>query len=223
LEKVQPDLHASVFVLLVDAKAQNHVNALSKLAQLGDQGKPALPVIFHQIRTCQEQLESRARWDQSTLIAVIVKNMEVLPKIAPEEPQVVKTLIELTKFATRQQVVLQRRSHWATTQFPFRGEAVQLLGEIGEGRTEHRKQIIPPLVTVLKDQVQETKSDNEQQALGAIAAVEQTGEALLKCGPDAKQPLSKEVLPRLKDLQFHKSAEVRKVAEQLRKKIEEVE
>src|SRR5262249_62096092 len=89
LEKGHPDLHGSVFVLLVDANAENHVRALSKLARLGDQGKPAVSVIFHRIKTCQEQLDSGSRWDQSTLIAVIVKKMEVLPKIAPEEPQVV--------------------------------------------------------------------------------------------------------------------------------------
>jgi hypothetical protein len=52
-------------------------------------------------------------------------------------------------------------------------------------------------------------------------AVEEIGNTLLKCGPDAKPILAKEVVPQLKELQFHKSDAVRKRAEQLRKKIED--
>jgi hypothetical protein len=57
--------------------------------------------------------------------------------------------------------------------------------------------------------------------LNAISWVEHTGNTLVKCGEEAKQTLTKEVLPRLKDLQFHKSDNVRKTAEALRKKIED--
>jgi HEAT repeat protein len=224
LEKIHPDLHATVFVLIVDEKADNHIAALTKLGLLGDQGKPAVPVVLHQIKTRQEQLTSdAARRNQHALVQVIIKNMETLPKIAPEDPQVVKTLIELTKFTTQRAFEVQRKRHWVTTPTPFRGDAVRLLGDVAEKQLDHRKQIAPVLVTVLKEETQQTKSANENQVLVAIEEVAHTGEALLKCGPDAKQSLTKEVLPRLKDLQFHKSEKVRTVAEQLRKKIEEAE
>jgi hypothetical protein len=76
-------------------------------------------------------------------------------------------------------------------------------------------------VTVLNDACKQTKAEQDGEALQGLAAVEGATDALLKCGPDAKEPLSKDALPRLKDLQFHKSAKVREVADKLRKKIEE--
>jgi hypothetical protein len=98
---------------------------------------------------------------------------------------------------------------------------LDLLGELAEGQPEYRKQIIPPVVAILKEAVQRTNAPNEFETLAAIAEVDQAGNALLKCGAQAKQTLSKEVVPRLKDLQFHKSDDVRKTAENLRKKIED--
>jgi hypothetical protein len=212
LEKVAPDLHEPVFVLLVDNAANNHLQALTKLGLLGDQGKPAVPVVFHQIKKCQEQLEDRAApWDQQTLIEVITKNLETLPKIAPEDRQVVKTVTDLTRFETQRPV----------RQTPFRDAGVRLLGELGEGHAEHRKQIVPTLANLLKEAAQQTNSAVERVALSAIEEVDHIGNALIRCGPEAKQALSKEVLPRLKELQFHRSAAVRRTAEQLRQKIEE--
>ena len=52
-------------------------------------------------------------------------------------------------------------------------------------------------------------------------SVEEIGDTLLKCGPDAKDTLTKEVLPQLKELKFNKSDAVRKRAEELAKKIED--
>jgi hypothetical protein len=147
--------------------------------------------------------------------------METLTKVAPEDPQVVKTIIDLRKFTTPNQLLLTRRGFRQITTTPFRDESVQLLGEIAEGQPQHRKQIIPPLVSALKESVQGTKAAHEQLVLQAIQEVEETGTALLKCGRDAKQALTKEVLPRLLELKFHPSDSVRTTANQLRMKIED--
>src|SRR5207249_5518063 len=111
LEKVHPDLHQSVFVLLVDDKAGNHRQAITKLALLGELGKPAVPVVFHQIRKCQEQLSNvQSRWGQPTLVTVITDHMKMLPKIAAEDPQVVKMMIDLTRFATPEPLFVRTKS-----------------------------------------------------------------------------------------------------------------
>jgi hypothetical protein len=218
LEKVHPDLHQSVFVLLIDDKANNHKQALEKLSRLREEGKPAVPVLLHQIKRCQDQLLSgQSAWNSRTLVEVTALDLETMCKVAPEDPQAVKTVIDLTSFTLQHQVVL--RNGQAGTK-PFRQEGTRLLGEIAEGQPELRKQVIPPLVSVLKEAVQETNATPEFQVLAAIQEVDLAGAALLKCGPEAKDALVKEVLPRLKDLQFHKSAEVRKKAEELRGKIE---
>ncbi len=212
LEKVQPDLHRPVFVFLVDEAAANHLKEIGKLALLGDQGKPAVPVVFHQIKRCQEQLEESVskgggRWGSQTLVQVITAHMQTLTKIASDDPQVVKTLIDLTKYSNR----------FLPT--PFRPQGVELLGGLGESQPAYRKQIVPVLVAVLKEAVEHTKSDTDRDVLESITEVERTGEALLKCGTEAQQSLKTAVVPRLKDLEFHRSDLVRKKAEALRSKI----
>src|SRR5262249_6187646 len=115
----------------------------------------------------------------------------------------------------------QRRRNVVETTTPFRGDGLNLLGELAESHPDFRKQIIPPVVTLLKDAVQHTNDPNESRVLESISWVEHTGNTLLKCGDDAKQILSKEVTSCLRDLQFNKSENVRKTAETLRKKIED--
>ena len=74
---------------------------------------------------------------------------------------------------------------------------------------------------MLSEASKQTESKDDNEVLTGLATVEEAGNALLKCGPEAKTTLSNEVLPRLKDLQFHKSAQVRQAAEKLRKQIED--
>jgi len=222
LEKVNPDLQQPVFVLVVDEKAANHEQALAKLGSLADQGKPALPVLLHEIKVCTEQLTGpNARWGQSTLIKVITRAMVALVKTAPDDPHAVKALIDLSKLTTQTRFRVRVKDRSIVTEKPFRHSALTLLGEVAENQPEQRKKIIPPLTAALKEAAQQTSSTNANAILDAIAQVEFAGDALIKCGPEAKKTLEKEVLPRLKDLQFNKSDQVRQTAEALRKKIEE--
>src|SRR5262249_44527796 len=151
----------------------NHRQAILKLGLLADQGKPAVPVVFHQIKKCQEQLAGGpSRWNEPTLVEVITDHMKTLPKIAPEDPQVVKTIIELAKFTTPRPLFINTGLGFRQTKTPFRHEAVPLLGELAEGVAGHQKQIVPPLVALLKEAVQRTGSDQEFEVLGAIHEVE---------------------------------------------------
>jgi hypothetical protein len=102
---------------------------------------------------------------------------------------------------------------------PFRNDGVMLLGELAEAQPPHRKQIVPALMSFLKETVQLTNAEQEAVTLAALHEVELAGNALLRCGAEGKEALNKEALPRLKDLQFHKSEHVRNAAEQLQQKI----
>lgn len=221
LEKVNPEIHKPVFILIVDEKADKHLEALHKLSLLGEQGKPATTVVLHEIKRCRELFnDPQARWGLARLIQVTEESMKTLPKIAADDPQALKTIIDLTKF-TMVPVVVPTRRRFIQTTAPFRANGLTLLGELAEGQPDFRKQIIPPVVALLKEAVQQTNASNENEILNAIAWVDHTSKTLLKCGDEAKQTLTKEVLPRLKDLGFHKSDNVRKTAEALRKKIED--
>jgi hypothetical protein len=148
LEKIDPDLQKPIFVLLIDGQAANHIQALGKLDELGDKGRAGVPVVVHQIDKCtsqlNEQIEGRfgrggTAWGSLTLFEVIERNMLTLTKIGPEEPQTVKTLTSLAKFQTQQPVFFSRRAgkEFVQSHFPFRPEAVALLGDVAEKRPEH--------------------------------------------------------------------------------------
>jgi hypothetical protein len=219
LEKVHPDLQRSVFVLLVDDNAENHVRAFAKLGQLGEAGNPAVPIILFIIRTHLEHLTNLdERWDY-TRAQLVASCMEVLPRIAPEDPEVVKVLIGLTKMDSPGGVQVMRKGG-RIDQLTFRQYAIELLGTIAESHPKHRKQIVPPLVAVLKEAVERTNDADDYKVQAATAEMSQVGNTLVKCGADAKESLEKEALPRLKELKFHRSELVRKTAEQLREKIE---
>lgn len=220
LEPVDAELHKSVFVLIVDEKAANHLDALRKLALLGEQGKPATPIVLYEIKRCQDLLnDPAARWGQNTLLAVTAASMRTLPKIAAEDPKALKAIIDLSKLSGEFLTLTKRR---ISTKTPFREEGLALLGGLAEEQPAFRKQIIPPVVGILKEGVQRTSSSNEYEVLAGIAEVEDAGHTLLKCGEEARPLVAKEVMPRLKELQFHKSDKVRKTAEELRKKIEDL-
>jgi hypothetical protein len=224
LEKVQPELHQSVFVLLVDEKAANHQQALTKLGLLAEQGAPAVPVLLHRIKVCQEQLTAaRSNWERPTLQTIIGLLMRTVAKVGPEEPQVLRAVIDLTRFTSDQAFRVETEKSVRLTKTPFREEGVQLLGELGEGQPAQRKQIIPTLTGLLKESVQQTNADHEGPVLIAAQDVSLTTDALLRCGPEAKEVLTKEALPRLKELQFHRSDAVRKAAEAARRKIEDAQ
>jgi HEAT repeat protein len=222
LEAINPDLHQPVFVLVVDDKAANHLQAITKLGLLGDQAKPALPVVLHQIKKCEEQLIStRSGWAQPTLITVTLDLIKALPKIAPEDPSVLRTMLEATKFSMPRDVFIQTRSHVRVTRTPFRDEGIQLLGDLVEAAPNHQKQVVPQLLPLLKEAVQRTTSTQDQEVLQAIQEVDEIVTALLKCGEQARTALTREVAPRLRDLQFHRSDRVRSTAEALSKRVQE--
>jgi hypothetical protein len=225
LEKVNPELYKPIFVLLVDEQAVNHRAALTTLAALGEQGKPATPIVLHEISRCRALFaDPSARWGLNALIQVTNDSMKTLPKIAADDLQALSAIIDLTKLSLPNPTQIRTkkgRFGVTITTSPFREDGLELLGGLAEGHPYFRKQIIPPVVAILKESAQHTNAPNEYEVLAAIAAIDQAGDTLLKCGAEAKQTLTKEVIPQLKDLKFHKSENVRKTAANLRKKIED--
>jgi len=210
LEKVNPELYDPVFTLLVDGQAANHRKAIAKLRNLGDKAKPAVPVMIYQIQKCGKDLSDvltrKGRgWDIQTLIQVIADHLVVLTAIGPESPQVVAIIADTTRVNLGERFKRNPQLYK-----PFRSLGIGLLGNVGEKRPEHRKTIIPVLVEFLEESMNPLD----------LASVDLTSSALLRCGDEAKEALTKKVAPLLKELEFHNDANVRSTAKSLLTKIE---
>jgi hypothetical protein len=219
LEKIAPDLREPVFLLLVDNKAENHQRALLKLTSLADRARPAEPVVFHQTAVYGEEMTANRY--RSPAPQLILYAMQALAKMAPDDPQVVKSLGDLANLSLTEPVLIQSGGN-VRTNTPFRGEGLRLLGEVGEARPEQRKQIVPLLVLFLRGASGRTAAEEDSEVLNAIREVESVVNALIKCGPEAKQALGTEALPRLKELKFHRSEDVRRSAGELSRKVEDL-
>ena len=222
LERVHPQIQKPVFVLLVDEAAANHQKALTDIGQLGSQGKAAIPVLVNEIKRCQELLtQPGARWGQQTLLQVTNQTLRTLAKIGPEDPITVKTVVDLTTFALppRTRVFDGRRLFTSAEAVSSCWSALawRTCGKTGAAQ----KLIMPPVVALLKAEVQSANGKDEFTLVDVIKTIEEIGNTLLKCGPEAKPILAAEVVPQLKELQFHKSEAVRNTASALRKKIED--
>jgi hypothetical protein len=235
LEKVAPDLYEPVFTLVVDGQAASHRKAIAALREQGPKAKAAIPVLLFQLQKHREDITDsvegrrtafgsggfrlppgsslRMGWASNTLFEVITDQMTALPQIAPEDPEVLQAVIRTTRVSFTRQLFLPTGGSTTT---PFRGIGVGLLGELAAKRPEHRKQIIPELVTILEETVQGLNAGD----LRKLAEVGVVSQSLMKCGPDAKDTLTKKVIPQLKELEFHKDAAVRAAAKGLRKRIE---
>jgi hypothetical protein len=224
LEKVAPELYEPVFTLVVDGQAANHLKAIGTLRGNGTKAKPAVPVLLHQIQKCQADLSNQLNngfgggWQAETLVQVITKHLTTLSEVTPEDPEVVKTIIGTAKLSIGHPILVDNINGLTNT--PFRSTGIILLGKLAGKRPEHRKTIIPELVTMLEKSVARINQAQDLNPVNVLADVEFVGDALLKCGPEVKETLRKSVLPRLKDLEFHKDAPVRSAAKELRKRIE---
>jgi hypothetical protein len=229
LEKVAPELHEPIFTLVVDGQAVNHIKAIAELRKQGANAQPAVPVILHQIRKCQDELRAQADrrfagggWGAPTLFQVISHLLFALPRVAPEDPEVLQAIIRTTKTSS-DQPGSPRKDRVETTIGPFSLTGIHLLGELAAKKPVHRKQIIPEMLVMLKESVQRVNQESSGQQLPLLrdlALVRVVSNALLQCGPDAKETLAKEVMPQLKDLEFHKDAKVRATVKDLRTRIE---
>jgi hypothetical protein len=159
------------------------------------------------------------------MTVLIACSMEVLPKVAAEDPQAVQYIIDLTKLRTAEAVSPRRLRAFTplaplqSTRTPFREDGERLLAGLAETHPEHRKQVLAALVDVLNDEVRETKSVDEPYLSPAIAQLESATNALLMCGPEGRSAVTRTAVPVLEDLQFHKSEYVRKAAKRIRQKI----
>jgi hypothetical protein len=219
LEKVHPELQRPVLVFIVDNKAENHIEALTKIRLLGEDGQPAFPVVLFEIKRGLVQLLSgQQTLNQPTLIQVVLHSMEVLPEIAPEDLESLKTLITLTRLRTNHEIWVNQIGRSTST--PFRDKAVELLGNVAEAQPKFRKQIIAALMAVLKEAMERTNDSEERKVIVAANEISVAGNALLKCGIEGREALENEAAPRLKQLKLHQSDQVRKIAETLQKKTE---
>ena len=112
IEKVAPELHDAVFTLVVDGQAVNHRKAIAALSIQGTKAKCTLPVMLHQIQKCQKDLKNQVEgrfgkkgfessaWGSPTLvIGLSTDYLVTLPEIAPEEPDVVKAIVQTTRIS----------------------------------------------------------------------------------------------------------------------------
>jgi hypothetical protein len=210
LENVCPDLKEPVFILLIDNQAANHIKAINTLTNLGEQAKPAVPVVLHQIRKCKEQLANfrGGGWGQPTLVQVISHHMSCLVEVAPEDPEVLRAISDLTLFSPNQ---------FGARSTPFRQNGIELLGELADKHVEHREKILRTLVSILNDASKKTNSKNDFDVFQGLAEIESAAAAVNSCGAEGKKVMAKEVAQIQKDLEFHASDKVRLAGKELSK------
>jgi outer membrane biosynthesis protein TonB len=239
LEQVAPQVAEQVFTLVVDGQAANHLKAIASLRAKGTEAKPAIPAMLFQIQKCEDSLKTQIAqgvfpggWQARTLVDVINAHIIAIPEIAPESPEVLNAIIDTTKASftspvqgppiANQDFVGFREM----TRTPFRSTGIGLLGSLAGQRPEHRKHILPVLIEILNDYTRNLTNEDSVQPfqqpnlLASLKGIDSVGFALLECGPEAKAALAKNVIPKLKDLEFHKDAAVRNTAKDLRKRIE---
>jgi hypothetical protein len=161
LEKAHPALYRHVVTLLVDTNDLNRIQASEAIGAMGSAGKPAVPVLL-------KHLDNLAKLPagQPQGIGLAVADIGALGKIAPDEPVVLQTLLDLTTF--------QMQDH--DDDNAVRAAAVNALRDVGRSQPSRRKQIVPVLVNVAEG----SQGDPSERPM-CVAALD----ALGSFGPDA--------------------------------------
>jgi HEAT repeat protein len=191
LEKVHPSLYHPVTTLLVDENRWTQQQAGNTLAAMGSEARAAVPVVLAHLN---QSRSPRPGWIDPS---AVLTDIAVLGRIGPDDPAVVRELIELAKLQPGRPFYLQSGIHAA---------AVRGLQEAGKADPALRGQIVPVLVSALDNSYPDARE--EQTRLAAIAALEAFGSD------------STEAVPVLKKLKLDPSMPVRQAAAAALEKIE---
>jgi HEAT repeat protein len=210
LEKVAPKLYKPVVALVVDNKVGNHVGASRELAKLGDDGKPAVPLLYEHVRFAIKSASVKDNPPASFPLTLTWQDgstyfdthFETLSKLAPDE-NTVKVIgsaanLELAARNPNSVGIMHRA-------------AIQALKKLAESQEACRKPMVPVLIKALDSPAIPAVEKKQPFAMHNIAAIE----ALGACGPVAK-----DAIPALKKLKLDESEKVRKAATDALEKID---
>jgi HEAT repeat protein len=207
LEKVSPKLYKPVLVLVVDKDGNNHVKAIQELAKLGDEGKPAVPLLYAYVGAVIKGTSVKDNAPAFFPLDVVGGSsyydalFETLSQLAPDEntAKVIASAANLESGRYRKPDELHRSS-------------MQALRKLAESQDACRRVAVPVFVKALDSPIfsaveKRLPPFNTHRVLAA--------EALGACGPAAK-----DAIPALKKLKLDESEKVRKAATDALEKID---
>jgi len=147
LEKVAPSLYPHAVTLLVDKQVPKQTRAVQLLARMGDEARPAVPLILHHLKKVAGADFARLkRYDtpgepigRGNVAAMAA--VAALGDLAPTEPPALDAIIGAAKAATDDQL------DWEVAAAPW-----LLLADIVLRHPEQREKVVPVLVGALSDQ-----------------------------------------------------------------------
>jgi hypothetical protein len=124
LEKVNPPIAVHVITLRVDPTPEKRAEAVAAIAEMGDDGRPAVPVI---VKYIADKFSNFRSFDESELNVAI----SALARFGPDDSEARSMLIFVNDYQGSE---------------TLRTKAITLLGNLGQASTENaRKQIVPAL------------------------------------------------------------------------------
>ncbi len=230
LEKIYPELHKHVVVLAVEIDLGKQERAVREIGLLGEDGRPAVPVVASHLHTAVATMTNQ-RIAPSRVGDLVVEDLRALSLIAPDEPLVQKTILELTRAVggTTRLVDLDSLAR-------VRPAAVRIVGEMVRNNPDQAKPVVSGLIAAacsmgpgeprtLAVGILGTLADDHPELRwtlangllvllksGEVAAITPLG----KCGREAK-----DALPALRQLKLHPVEGVRLAAGDAVAKIEE--
>jgi HEAT repeat protein len=196
LERVHPALYKPVLTLLVDNDPSNQLLATRAIKDMGEVGKAATPVVHAHLRRNRGMTRNDALFQNND--DLILEDMAALRAIAPDEPDTLTVLMELTTYEGR-----------FYQGGPIRAAAATALGELATRQPDRRQDIVKTLVAATQFRPKSGKEWGAQPT--AIAAIN----ALAMIGPHAK-----EAIPELKKLKLSSEMAIREAAAAALEKIE---
>jgi HEAT repeat protein len=190
LEKVQPALYEPVLTLMVDGGRNNQARAARIIEQMGEDGKPATPVLLAHLR-----------------LHPAVADIKALRVVASDDPATAVLLLELMTYGG------QRPSDEG---WQIRNAATAALRDVAKSQPSQRREIVKSLVAAIRNAqtTAEGASGRHPLHIEDIVAAEQSFQTaivaintLAEIGPDAK-----EAVPELKKLKLSPSASMRRAA-----------
>jgi HEAT repeat protein len=196
LEKVHPRLYKPVSTLLVDNDAGNHLQAALDIKGMGEDGRAATPVVHAHLRRYRRPGDEGMFWRGGG--ELILGDMAALRAIAPDEPNTVKVMIELTTYEGQLYQGGQVRAAAATA-----------LGDLATRQPDRRDEIVKALVAATQYRPNYGNEWTEQPAMiAAITALGQIG------------PYASEAVPALRKLNLNPQRPIREAASAALEKIE---
>src|SRR5262249_53969567 len=129
LEKIHPELHKQLVVLVAEADAEKHQKAARELAQMGEEGRAAVPVLLAHLKSAPARFPAE-------VTSVVSEDVQALAQLAPADPTVQKAILATTTLTALDQIQ-QEVAH------PARKAAIQTLSELVQKHPEQAKHVVP--------------------------------------------------------------------------------